>query len=370
MKSTKQAGKPKSGELLVNAKWNDHFEHSITVALKKAGMSKVTGDLKIKSTHQPFNGIVSRFLYSQTEPELQVEFELKKQSTQHVKLIFKQQKIQGNKPTRKGALTLESSSELVKKFVLNYLVEMAKEIHFKADADYNQGKHKVDADVKLGGFDSNERKLEFKIDHTWGKQIKGSLQLKGNDFSKKMFVAANLFYGKCGLNVENDYTSSYQTDIVGLRPKNRDDALNIKSKFFLGCTDKKPIDFMMNLKSVDKYEQSNNFIRKRDVSLVQALKIGNEKITNLDFHAKALHNTVEDIKFDGDILGGKHKLNFVVKHDFANSRELGFTADFAYLFNGKAHSKANVNWNSKRPVSTSDINVLFQAWNVLCRIES
>ena len=163
-------------------------------------------------------------------------------------MIFKQQKLHGNNPIRKGALDLESSSELVKRFVLNYQLELGQEIHFTGDADYNQGQHKIDADVKLGGFQSNERKLEFKIDHTWGEQIKGSLQLRGNDFSKNMFVASNLFYGKCGFNLVNDYISSYQTDIVGLRPKDRDDTLSIKSKFFFGCTDKRPIKFKMNLK--------------------------------------------------------------------------------------------------------------------------
>ena len=360
LKNTKEHGKLESAEIFLNAKWNDHFEHSISADLQKAGVNKVAGNLKTTSTHTPFNGIASRFLYSQTDLQLQVEFELLKESNQHVKLIFKQQKLHGNNPIRKGALNLESSSELVKKFVLNYQLELGQEIHFKGDADYNQGHHKIDADVKVGGFQSNERKLEFKIDHTWGEQIKGSLQLRGNDFSKNMFVASKLFYGKCGFNLENDYASSYQTDIVGLRPKNRDDALSIQSKFFLGCTDKKPIDFMMNLKSVDKYEQSNNFIRKRDVSAEQVLKIGNDKITNLEFHAKALHNTIEDIKIDGDILDGKHKINFVAKQDFTNTREYGIDSDFSYLFQGQTHSKANVNWSKKHLASSSDVIMLFQ----------
>merc|ERR1712012_1253967 len=130
LKNTNQHGKLKSAEIFLNAKWNDHFEHSISADLQKAGVNKVAGNLKTKSTHNPFNGIASRFLYSQTDLQLQVEFELLKESNQHVKLIFKQQKLQGNHPIRKGELDLESSSELVKKFVLNYQLELGQEIHF------------------------------------------------------------------------------------------------------------------------------------------------------------------------------------------------------------------------------------------------
>ena len=81
---------------------------------------------------------------------------------------------------------------------------------------------------------------------------------------------------------------------------------------------------------------------------------------NLDFQANALHNTIEDIKFNGDILDGKHKLTFVAKHDFANTREYGFATDFSYLFQGQTHSKANVNWNVKHLASSSDVNMLFK----------
>ena len=178
------------------------------------------------------------------------DFVLLKESVKHVKMDFKSK---NDNVLKKGAFVLETSCQHIQNLAINYQVRLGRQIHFQGSINHNRGLHQVQADVKLVGFQSDERRLDVLIDHTWGDRINGSVHLKGDDYSKKMFAAANLFVGNCGFNMENNYTSMYQTDAVGLGPRDRDDVFAVGSKLFAGCIDKSPVKLEFDLKSVDKY---------------------------------------------------------------------------------------------------------------------
>ena len=312
-------------ELDLDAKWNDQFKHSIGVEMKKKGMAKISGKFDTTSSYKQFNGVSAKFDYTKPGNEMQTSFSVMKESQKIVQIDFKNK---NDKLLKNGVFLIETSSNAFKSVKIIYDLNMANEMHFKGEIDHNQGANKVEADVKLG-LKADEKKLQFLIvpffsknaDGTqwWGQKVNGSFELKGNDFSKKLFTSANLHFGKCRGEFENDYSSSYNTDAVGLRLKDRDDVFKLNSKLFTGCDGNvahnlvavTPLNFMLSVKSIEKYQQGNRFPEKRDVSFSHSLSLGTAKITNIVFNGKTVSNKNAEIKLRGDILDGKHEFSFL-----------------------------------------------------------